>query len=116
MDLRKMDPMARKLAVHSEQFAKALENGNAADAQNHINEILKFAGYLSEDLHSAIAKAERETVELQQFNIISKMNVSGQKFDVNQRSDVLPGTILAARTQRGMRPHQGTFGRFVPDQ
>ena len=108
--------MARKLAVHSKQFAKALEDGNATDAQAHISEILKFAGYLSEDLHSAIVKGERETVELQQFNIISKMNVSGQKFDVKQRSDVLPGTILAARTQRGMRSHQGTFGRFVPDQ
>jgi hypothetical protein len=115
MNLKKMDPMARKLAVHSEQFAKALENGNAVDAQAHINEVLKFAGFLSDDLHTAVVKAERETVDLQ-FNMISKMNVSGQKFDVKQRNDVLPGTVIAARTQRGMTPHRGTFGRFVPDQ
>ena len=45
MDLLKMHPMARKMAVHSEAFAKALEDGNAQEAQDHINEGRKFAGF-----------------------------------------------------------------------
>ena len=116
MDLLKMHPMARKMAVHSEAFAKALESGNANEAQDHINEVIKFAGYLSEDIHSAIKKAERETVEFD-FSINSpllKMNETGQKFDVTQRDAVLPGTILPARTHTSAQVHRGTFGRFVP--
>lgn len=114
MDLLKMHPMARKMAVHSEAFAKALEDGNAGDAQTHINEVLKFAGYLSEDIHGAIVKAERETVDLE-ANMVRKMNETGQKFDVAQRDAVLPGTVIPARTHGSMRVHRGTFGRFVPD-
>lgn len=116
MDLLKMNPMARKMNVHSEAFAKAIENGDANAAQQHINEVMKFAGYLSEDIHSAIKKAERENVEFD-FSIqspILKMNETGQKFDVSQRDAVLPGTILAARTHNTARVHKGTFGRFVP--
>ena len=109
MDLLKMNPMARKMNVHSEAFAKAIENGDANAAQQHINEVMKFAGYLSEDIHSAIKKAERENVEFD-FSIQSPI----LKFDVSQRDAVLPGTILAARTHSTARVHKGTFGRFVP--
>jgi hypothetical protein len=116
MDLLKMHPMARKMAVHSEAFAKALEEGNANEAQGHINEVIKFAGYLSEDIHSAIVKSERETVDFGTVNpMLQKMNETGQKFDVTQRDAVLPGTVIAARTHRNMSVHRGTFGRFVPD-
>jgi hypothetical protein len=118
MDLLKMHPMARKMAVHSEAFAKALEDGNATEAKDHINEVIKFAGYLSEDIHTAIVKSKRENIEydFEPVNpMLRKMNESGQKFDVSQRGQVLPGTIIPAKTQRSMRVHRGTFGRFVPD-
>lgn len=115
MDLLKMHPMARKMAVHSEAFAKALEDGNAQDAQDHINEVLKFAGFLSDDIHGAIVKAETDKHNEIAGSMIQKMNVTGQKFDVAQRADVLPGTIIAARTHNRARVHRGTFGRFVPD-
>jgi len=116
MDLLKMHPMARKMAVHSEAFAKALEDGNANEAQSHINEVIKFAGYLSEDIHTAIVKSQREVIDFDSPNpLLNKMNASGQKFDSAQRDAVLPGTVIPARTHRGMQVHRGTFGRFVPD-
>tara|TARA_R100001510_G_C7604942_1_gene170414 strand:+ start:223 stop:567 length:345 start_codon:yes stop_codon:yes gene_type:complete len=114
MDLQKMDPMARKMAMHSEAFIKALESGNANDAQGHINEVLKFAGYLSDDIHGAIVKAERENLQAIQVNMVRKMNQSGAKFDTAQRNDVLPGTIIPARTNLRARVHRGTFGRYQP--
>ena len=77
---------------------------------------MKFAGYLNEDIHSAVVKAEKELVDAVQpgESTILKMSTTGQKFDVSQRSDVLPGTILSARTGNGMRKHYGTFGRYSP--
>jgi hypothetical protein len=41
MDLRKMNPMARKLGVHTEAFSKALEDGEAEVAKAHLSEIQK---------------------------------------------------------------------------
>ena len=41
MDLLKMHPMARKMTAHNEAFTKALEDGNADDARQHLNELLK---------------------------------------------------------------------------
>jgi len=114
MDLRKMDPMARKMALHSEAFIKALETGNANDAQGHINEVLKFAGYLSDDIHGAIVKAERQNLIAVESNMVQKMNTSGAKFDTAQRSDVLPGTVIPARTNGRAQVHRGTFGRYHP--
>ena len=58
MDLLKMNPMARKLTVHTDAFNKALESSDPFAAQQHLNEIMKFAGYLNEDIHSAVVKAE----------------------------------------------------------
>lgn len=114
MDLHKMDPMARKMKLHSEAFIKALESGDANNAQGHINEVLKFAGYLSDDIHGAIVKAERENLVGVEMNMVRKMNQTGAKFDATQRSDVLPGTIIPARTNGPARVHRGTFGRYQP--
>ena len=116
MDLLKMNPRARQLTVHTDAFNKALESSDPFAAQQHLNEILKFAGYLNEDIHSAVVKAEKELVDAVQpgESTILKMSTTGQKFDVSQRSDVLPGTILSARTGNGMRKHYGTFGRYSP--
>ena len=54
MDLLKMNPMARKLTVHTDAFNKALESSDPFAAQQHLNEIMKFAGYLNDDIHTAV--------------------------------------------------------------
>tara|TARA_R110000787_G_scaffold150014_3_gene263923 strand:+ start:111 stop:461 length:351 start_codon:yes stop_codon:yes gene_type:complete len=115
MDLLKMNPMARKLTVHTDAFNKALESSDPFAAQQHLNEIMKFAGYLNDDIHTAVKKAE-ELVDVVQpgESTIIKMNQSGQKFDVSQRSAVLPGVIVSARVGNGSRKHYGTFGRYSP--
>ena len=105
--------MARKMIVHSEGFSKALENGDANAAKDHINEVLKFAGFLSDDIYSAISKAEEIGFTLEPV-MVRKMNETGQKFDTASRDRVLPGTVIPARTHSGMRPHHGTFGRYTP--
>ena len=113
MDLQKMNPMARKMSVHTEAFTKALEDGDAFKAQEHLNEVMKFAGFLNNDIHTAIKKAEDKKSEVEIVsNPVQKMNETGKKFDVSQRDSVLPGTIISARVSNGMRPHQGTFGRY----
>jgi len=114
MNLQKMNPMARKMSVHTEAFTKALENGDAFKAQEHLNEVMKFAGFLNEDIYSAIKKSEDSKTEVEIIsNPVQKMNESGRKFDVSQRDKVLPGTIISARVSNGMRPHHGTFGRYT---
>ena len=46
-DLLKLDPMARKMKVHVDEFYKAIEQSDSSSARNHINEIMKYADYLS---------------------------------------------------------------------
>jgi hypothetical protein len=106
-DLSKMDPMALKLKAEVEAFHKALEDGNPDEARSRITEIQKFADYLSEDISVAIQKTER----LQGPNDIyaggtpvMKFNETQSVFDVSQRNDVLPGTIIPARTGSIMKP------------
>ena len=43
MDLKKLDPMARKMRVHIDGFYKAIEENDTNNAGTHINEILKYA-------------------------------------------------------------------------
>ena len=106
-DLKKLDPMARKLQVEIEGFHKAIEGGDASTARSHIMEIQKFADYLADDIESAVRKAEK----LQGPNDVyaggvpvMKFNETQNVFDVAQRNDVIPGTILPARTGNIMRP------------
>lgn len=111
MDLSKMDPMARKLNVHTEAFTKAFEAGNADDAKQHLEEILKFGGYIHEDLTVKLTKADNPLSTYANNVPVIKFNERGTNFDVNQRDRQLPGTIIAARSNSRMRPHTGTFGR-----
>ena len=39
MDLKKLDPMARKMRTHVDAFYKALDEQDAMGARSHINEI-----------------------------------------------------------------------------
>lgn len=117
MDLTKMDPMARKLDVHTTAFQKAIEDGNADEARMQLSEIVKYAEYLNTDLDEVFRKQEKvEEVGLNQFVNgvpVFKANKSGQNFDVSQRDDVLPGFIPAARSHGQIRQSRGTFGRYV---
>jgi hypothetical protein len=117
MDLLKMHPMARKMTVHNEAFAKAIENGEAESAREHLQEIKKFADFLEEDLHFVMKKAATVVVSpesgWQQQSPIIKFNETGSKFDPSQRGSQLPGTIIPARTNAMMKKARGTFGRRV---
>ena len=109
-----MNPMARKLTVHTDAINKALESSDPFAAQQHLNEIMKFAGYLNEDIYSAVKKAENEVaVVTPGESTLMKMNETGAKFNLAQRGDVLPGTIVSGRVGRGFTKHSGTFGRYV---
>ena len=114
MDLSKMDPMARKLKVHTDAFTKALEKGEEGAAREHLTEILKFGNYLHDDLTEVIHKASHQvhspSNDLANGSLM-RFNERGDKFDISKRDSQLPGTIIAARTHGKMRPHTGTFGR-----
>jgi hypothetical protein len=116
MDLLKMHPMARKLTAHNEAFAKAIESGNADDAKSHLNEIMKYASTLEEDLLHAIKKADTEVVTPDNGWVnnvpVLKWNESGSKFDTSQRDRQLKGTIISSRNNSQMKKASGTFGRW----
>ena len=121
MDLLKMHPMARKMSVHNEAFAKVIAAGKAESAREHLQEIKKYADYLQEDLHFVMQKAQKaqkSTVVTpesgwQQQSPILKFNETGSNFDPSQRDRQLPGTIIPARTNAMMKKARGTFGRRV---
>jgi len=110
-----MHPMARKMNAHNEAFAKAIEDGDADEAQSHLTEIQKYASTLEEDLHYVVKKAETEVVTpdngWQQQSPILKFNETGSNFDPSQRANQLPGTIIPAKTNSMMRKARGTYGR-----
>jgi hypothetical protein len=104
-DLKKLDPMARKMRVHVDGFYKAVEENDTSAARNHINEINKFAGYLSKDVESLIHKSEKTIgvndiyaggVPVKKFNTVEKVHPSDDK--------VLPGTVRTNRIGSIMRP------------
>tara|TARA_R100000005_G_C5001383_1_gene208582 strand:+ start:2223 stop:2579 length:357 start_codon:yes stop_codon:yes gene_type:complete len=114
MDLSKMDPMARKLKVHTDAFTKALEDGEENSAREHLAEILKFGNFLHDDLTEVVRKAEEgvhSPVNDKFSGSVMKFNETGSTFDTSQRDRQLPGTVISARNNGKMRPHTGTFGR-----
>ena len=107
--LSKMDPMARKLGAEIEAFQKAIEQQDGAAAQVHINEIQKFAAYLSDDIHSIVQKLDEAVGPNDLFAggvPVMRFNETQNVFDVSKRDSVLPGMILPARTGNIMRPQQ----------
>ena len=105
MDLLKLDPMARKMRTHIDAFYKALEDNDASNARLNINEITKYAEYLSNDVEKAIIKGESNPVgvndvyaggvPVMRYNNIEKIHPSS--------NDVLPGTIRTNRIGSIMR-------------
>ena len=116
MDLIKMHPMARKMNAHNEALNKAIEDGDANSAREHLVEIMKYATNLEEDL-IFIKKAESEVVTpnngWEHQSPVLKYNETGSNFDPSMRDRQLPGTIISSRTNAGMKPARGTFGRKV---
>jgi len=116
MDLLKMHPMARKMTAHNEAFTKALEDGNADDARQHLNELLKYATNMETDLEFAIKKAETEVVTpdngWEHRSPVLKFNKTGTNFDPSMRDRQLKGTIMSSRTNSQMKPARGTYGRY----
>jgi len=108
-----MHPMARKMTAHNEELAKAIEDGNADVARQHIMEIIKYASTLEDDLLMAVKKGEDEIVTPDNSWQVMKFNQSGANFDPQYRDNQLPGTILSARNNHVMKKARGTFGRRV---
>jgi hypothetical protein len=117
MDLVKMHPMARKMNVHNEAFAKAIEAGEPEAARMHLSEIKKLSSYLEEDLVYAIKKAEEAASDplTVYANAVptASFNETGSNFDPSQRGAQLPGTIFSARNNPHMMKARSTFGRYV---
>ena len=117
MDLLKMHPMARKMNVHNEAFAKAIEANEPEAARMHLSDIKKLSSYLEEDLVFAIKKAEEAASDpLTVFaNGVptASFNESGSSFDPANRGIQLPGTIFSARNNPHMMKARSTFGRYV---
>ena len=104
-DLKKLDPMARKMRVHVDGFYKAIEENDGNSARSHIGEVLKFAEYLRGDVESIITKSEK----VQGVNDIYAGGVPVRKYNqtetVHGHSDrVLPGTVRTNRIGSIMRP------------
>lgn len=108
-----MHPMARKMTAHNEGLGKAIEEGDADIARQHLTEIIKYANTLEDDLLLVVNKAQEEVVTPDNSWQVMKFNQTGSSFDPSQRDSQLPGTILPARNNHVMRKARGTFGRKV---
>ena len=116
MDLKKMHPMARKLSVHTEGLTKALEENNSSDAIEHLNELKKYADYLTDDIYSAVTKAETSQgpndlfaggAPVRQF-VDAKVSPAGVV-----SKNALPGFVASTRHNGNFQPARSTFGRRV---
>ena len=110
--------MARKLTLHVENLTKSLEDNDSASSRHHLNEILKYADFMQSDLTNEIRKSEsvEDYAGVNQYAggvPVVRYNERGTKFDTNQRTSVLKGTVIPSRTNTNMRTVSGTFGRRV---
>ena len=104
-DLKKLDPMARKMKVHINAFYKAVEENDSAEARGHISEILKFGEYIHNDIENMISKSDK----VQGVNDVFAGGAPVRRFNqtetVHPHSDTaLPGTIRTNRVGSIMRP------------
>ena len=96
MDLRNLT-LWLVIIAHIDAFYKALTD-NDGFARNHINESVKYADYLSNDVESAVIKEEKVTG----INEIYAGGVPVLKMQQTQTihettTNVLPGTIRTSR-------------------
>jgi len=99
MDLRKLDPMARKMRTHVDAFYKALDENDGFSARNHINEIVKYADYLSTDVESAVMKQDDSIKGVNDIYAggVPIMKMSEVETVHKVEANVLPGTIRTSR-------------------
>ena len=116
MDLSKMDPMARKMETAVRAFNKALEDGDANAANEHLQIIKNTSDFLSDDLWSIVQKGvEQPTGPNQRFAggvPIKQFAETGQVLDVGNRGDMVKGLILPARTGGIMQPQRSPGQRL----
>ena len=103
-DLKKLDPMARKMKVHINAFYKAVEENDSAEARGHISEILKFGEYIHNDIEIMISKSDK----VQGVNDVFAGGAPVRRFNqtetVHPHSDTaLPATIRTNRVGSIMR-------------
>lgn len=98
MDLKKLDPMARKMRSHVDEFYKALESQDGLTARTHINEIIKYADYMSKDIEATVIKSDNAIgvndiyaggVPIKKMNEVQNVHTA--------TTNVLPGTIRTSR-------------------
>ena len=101
MDLKKLDPMARKMRSHVDAFYKALEDRDSLSAQSHIGEVLKYADYLNKDIENSIVKARVNNIGVNDIYAggvpVLKMNNDAHNVHA-PTENILPGTIRTTRT------------------
>ncbi len=98
MDLKKLDPMARKLRTHVDGFYKALESNDGMSARNHIAEVMKYADYLSNDIESAVVKEDKVLGINDRFaGGVPVMKMTEVQSVHKTTTNVLPGTIRTSR-------------------
>mgnify|MGYP003659119195 CR=1 FL=1 len=104
MDLKKLDPVARKMRTHMDGFYKALEDNDGFSARNHIGEVMKYADYLSNDIETAVIKSDNPTGVNDRYAGGAPIRKFNQTETVHASSnDVLPGTVRTNRIGSVMR-------------
>ena len=108
--------MSRKLNVHTEGLTKALDENNSSVAIEHLNELKKYADYLTDDIYTAVTKSSKA----QGPNDIFAGGTPLRKFTDAKVSPAgvvsnnpLPGFVSSTRHNGNFRPTSGTFGRRV---
>lgn len=117
VDLSKMDPMARKMETAVKAFNKALEDGDANAANEHLSVIKNTSDFLSEDLWSIVQKADNQLIGGPNDRFaggvpIMQFTETGQVLDVGNRGDMIKGLILPARTGGIMQPQRSPGQRL----
>lgn len=100
MDLKKLDPMARKMRTHVDGFYKALEEQDTVSARDHINEVLKFADYLGRDIDSSIVKANDRRIGVNDIYAggVPVRKMTSEVHNVHAPTEnILPGTVRTSR-------------------
>ena len=95
MDLKKLDPMARKMRNHVDAFYKALEENDGFSARSHIGEIMKYADYLSTDIESTVIKNDSAigVNDIYAGGVPIIKTKEGRQVVHENTTNVLPGTI-----------------------
>ncbi len=113
MDLKKLDPMARKMRSHVDAFYKALEQQDGVSARSHITEVMKYADFLNKDIETTISKADSvKTAGINDIYVggVPVLKSTSTKDVHTAQDDVLPGMI---RTTRAGPTHRRLFNRTV---